>query len=44
MSELEENGAEFSIELINNLYAIITKLLPIQKAQEPHSKTEEHKF
>ena len=25
---LEENGAEFSIELISSMYALITKMLP----------------
>ena len=26
--KLEENGAEFSIELISTMYALITKMLP----------------
>eukprot|EP00351_Strombidinopsis_sp_SopsisLIS2011_P001165 CAMPEP_0116888216 /NCGR_PEP_ID=MMETSP0463-20121206/23081_1 /TAXON_ID=181622 /ORGANISM="Strombidinopsis sp, Strain SopsisLIS2011" /LENGTH=87 /DNA_ID=CAMNT_0004552445 /DNA_START=22 /DNA_END=285 /DNA_ORIENTATION=+ len=27
-SKLEENGAEFEIELINSIYAYVTKMLP----------------
>ena len=30
---LEENGAEFTIDLINSLYAMITRLLPDPKRQ-----------
>ena len=32
---LEENGAEFSIELISTLYALITKLLPEHFKRKP---------
>ena len=35
LSALEENGADFSIDLVNTLYATITRQLKAQKSVEP---------
>ena len=39
---LVENGAEFTIDLINNLYAMITRVLPDARKPRPQSREASH--
>lgn len=41
-SSLEENGAEFEIELVNTIYAYVTKMLPDLFKRKSKNTTEGH--